>query len=247
MASTALPNSRAPRQRNSAAQVRRGSNQDGPRQQDTAFSMAQLWDGTGFIAQTAVVTFSLSLAGRLLARPLSLFSWHPLSQLLGLVTLLQSILVLQPTHDAGQKRVGQAVHAWLNLASFAAFSAGFAAIYLNKERSAAPHFASLHGALGAALTMLLWAQYAVGFTMWATPALYGGEARARALWKLHRAGGYANLLLILATFGTAADTGFVRNVLKVERWVFYVPMALIAVGVLPRVHVYKMGFGKRKA
>lgn len=174
-----------------------------------------------------------------------LFSWHPLSQISGLFLLVQSILALQPTHTAGQKRVGQAVHAYLNLASFAAFTAGFATIYLNKERNGAEHFTSLHGALGCALTLLLWGQYLVGFTMWATPALYGGAARARSLWKWHRVGGYVNLLLLLATFCTAADTGFVRNALKIESWVFYAPMALIAVGVLPRIHTYKLGFSKK--
>lgn len=161
--------------------------------------------------------------------------------------LVQSILVLQPTHTAGQKRVGQAVHAYLNFFSFLAFTAGFVAIYLNKERNGTAHFTTLHGALGSTLTLFLWGQYAVGFTMWATPALYGGEAKARSFWKLHRAGGYVNLVLMLATFCTAADTGFVRKALKIESWVFYAPMALIAVGVLPRIHPYKLGFSKKKA
>ncbi|OAQ97795.1 hypothetical protein LLEC1_02179 [Akanthomyces lecanii] len=225
--STALSQRSSPTQRKQVAQDKTHPIQDTLQQQEDEFSMAQLWNGeysfhparadsnpvagTGFIAQIAVVTFSLSLSGRLLARPLVLFSWHPLSQISGLFLLVQSILALQPTHTAGQKRVGQALHAYLNLASFAAFTAGFAAIYLNKSRSGAEHFASLHGALGCALTLSLWGQYLVGFTMWATPALYGGAARARAIGS----------------------------------WVFYVPMALIAVGVLPRIHTYKLGFSKK--
>lgn len=83
--------------------------------------------------------------------------------------------------------------------------------------------------------------------MWALPALYGGEARAKAIWKYHRIGGYVNLILLLATFCTAASTGFVRNALKIEAWVFYAPMALAAVGVLPRIHAYKLGLAKAKA
>ncbi|KAM3515271.1 hypothetical protein NHJ13051_009982 [Beauveria bassiana] len=35
------------------------------------------------------------------------------------------------------------------------------------------HLVTPHGALGVTLTILLRGQYAVGFTMWATPALYG--------------------------------------------------------------------------
>lgn len=166
--------------------------------------------------------------------------------------------MLQPTRTAGQKRVGQTVHAALNFASFTAFAAGFCAIYLNKERNAAAaagagaasvvaHFTTLHGALGATLTAMLAGQHVVGLTMWAVPALYGGEARARSMWKLHRASGYVSLLLLLATFGTAAGTGFVRNALEIESWVFYVPMALIAVGVLPRIHASKLGFSTKKA
>ncbi|KAM3512906.1 hypothetical protein MY11210_003462 [Beauveria gryllotalpidicola] len=246
--SSAISQGSAPIQRNKAAEANPQSNHGKSQQPEIAFSMAQLWDGTAFIAQTAVVTFSLSLSGRLLARPLTLFSWHPLSQLLGLFLLLQSVLVLQPTRTAGQKRVGQTVHAALNIASFVAFAAGFCAIYLNKERNgAAAHFTTLHGTLGATLTTMLAGQHLVGLTMWAAPALYGGEARARSVWKLHRAGGYVSLLLLLATFSTAAGTGFVRDALKVESWVFYVPMALIAVGVLPRIHLYKLGFSTKKA
>ncbi|KAM3534339.1 hypothetical protein MY4038_002437 [Beauveria bassiana] len=252
--SSAISQGSAHMQRNKAAEVNAQANHGQPHQPEIAFSMAQLWDGTAFIAQTAVVTFSLSLSGRLLARPLTLFSWHPLSQLLGLFLLLQSVLVLQPTRTAGQKRVGQTVHAALNFASSAAFTAGFCAIYLNKERNGAAagaasvaHFTTLHGALGATLTAMLAGQHVVGLTMWAVPALYGGEARARSVWKLHRASGYVSLLLLLATFGTAAGTGFVRNALKIESWVFYVPMALIAVGVLPRIHTSKLGFSTKKA
>ncbi|OAA58185.1 Cytochrome b561, eukaryote [Cordyceps fumosorosea ARSEF 2679] len=211
-----------------------------PRQQDDAFTMAQLWSGAGFIAQAAVVTFALSLSGRVLSQPLSLFSWHPLSQVFGLFLLVQSILVLQPTRTAAQRRVGQCVHAWLNAASLVAFAAGFTAVYANKQRNGAPHFASNHGALGATLTTLLGGQYLVGFAMWVVPALRG------RVWRLHRAAGYVSLLLLLATFCTAADTGFVRNVLRIEAWVFYAPMALVAVGVLPRIQLSKLGFKKRK-
>ncbi|TQV91216.1 cytochrome b561 [Cordyceps javanica] len=246
--STALFQGQAPGQRlKTAAEVQATPpDQDTTRQQDDAFSMAQLWNGTGFIAQAAVVTFALSLSGRVLARPLTLFSWHPLAQVLGLVAVVQSILVLQPARAGGQRRVGRAVHAWLNLASLAAFTGGFAAIYLNKERGNAVHFATTHGAIGAALTVLLWGQHLVGLAVWAAP--YGG-GRARTLLLLtraHRVAGYANLLLLLATFGTAAGTGFVRNALKVEPWVFYVPMALIAVGVLPRIRAHKLGLTRKK-
>ncbi|KAJ6784600.1 hypothetical protein PWT90_10231 [Aphanocladium album] len=236
--SSAVSKGAAPVQRAKAAEDKSQSKEDEPQQREQVFGMAQLWDGTAFIAQTAVITFSLSLSGRVLSRPLNLFSWHPLSQIFGLVLLIQSILVLQPTHTAGQKRVGQAVHAYLNLGSFVALTAGFVAIYLNKERNNAAHFTTLHGALGCTLTLFLWGQYLVGFTMWATPALYGGEAKAKSFWKLHRIGGYVNFLLLLATFCTAADTGFVRKALKIESWVFYAPMALIAINTLSISHSF---------
>ena len=177
-----------------------------------------------------------------LTKPFILFSWHPLAQSAGILLLTQSILVLQPAHSAGQKRLGQTIHASLNFASFLVLAGGVGVIEYNKISSNGQHFKSVHGYLGviAACTLLL--QYFVGFTMWATPALYGGQARAMSLWKYHRFSGYATLVLLLATVCTASDTGFVQNVLKVGLTTLAVPCAMVLIGALPRVHMYKFGF-----
>ncbi len=200
--------------------------------------------GTAFVAQSGIAMLTVIIWTSVLTKPFILFSWHPLAQSAGILLLIQSILVLQPTHSAEQKRVGQTVHAYLNFTSFLVLAGGVGVIEYNKISSNGPHFKSVHGYLGATAACVLLLQYFVGFTMWATPALYGGQARARSMWKYHRFSGYATLILLLATVCTAADTGYVQYVLKVGLWTLAVPSGLILVGVLPRVHLYKFGFKK---
>lgn len=115
-------------------------------------------------------------------------------------------------------------------------------IEYNKISSNGQHFKSVHGYLGVIAACILLLQYFVGFTMWATPALYGGQARAKSVWKYHRFSGYAILILLLATVCTASDTAFVHNVLKVGLPTLAVPCAMVLIGTLPRMHMYKFGF-----
>lgn len=171
-----------------------------------------------------------------------LFSGHPLAQSLGVLLLVQSILSLQPTHTAEQKKTGQVVHASLNLAAFLALGAGVGIIEYNKISGGNPHFHSVHGYMGVATSFVLLAQYAVGFTMWAVPALYGGEERAKSVWKYHRWSGYFVLLLLLATVCTATQTDYIRDVLKIKFWAVVLLSVLIVVGVFPRIQKRKLGF-----
>ncbi|KGQ05086.1 hypothetical protein BBAD15_g9664 [Beauveria bassiana D1-5] len=251
--SSAFSQGSAPIQRNKAAEVNAQANQGQPHQPEIAFSMAQLWDdcrrhlfpvpvreapGT---APDALLVASAITAPRPVpappVRPRAAAHAHRWpearrpdrarrAQFCLLYRLCRRLLRHLPQQGAQRGRG-------------AAAGAGAASVVA--------HFTTLHGALGATLTAMLAGQHVVGLTMWAVPALYGGEARARSMWKLHRASGYVSLLLLLATFGTAAGTGFVRNALEIESWVFYVPMALIAVGVLPRIHASKLGFSTKKA
>jgi cytochrome b-561 len=175
-------------------------------------------------------------------KPLILFSGHPLAQSTGILILVQSILSLQPTHSAEQKRVGQIVHASLNLFAFLVFVTGVTIIEYNKVASNGPHFHSVHGYLGVITSIILLVQYLVGFTMWATPKLYGGEARAKAVWKYHRFSGYFVLLLLLATACSATETDYNKNVLKVKLWATILLSVVIIAGVAPRIQMQKLGF-----
>lgn len=198
--------------------------------------------GTGILAQLGIVLLVALIWASVLTKKLILFSAHPLLQSLAVLTLTQSILTLQPTHTAEQKRIGQRIHASLNLVAFLLLVAGVTIIEYNKFASHGPHFHSIHGYLGVITSIFLLLQYLVGFTMWATPALYGGEHKAKSIWKYHRYSGYLALVLLLATVVSAVDTDFNRNVLKLKLWATALLSLLVLVGVLPRIQKQKLGF-----
>ena len=176
-----------------------------------------------------------------------MFSAHPLLQSVAVFALIQSVLFLQPTHTAEQKRLGQLVHAWLNLLAFLLLVAGIVIIEYNKYVSHGEHFHSVHAYFGVTTSALLALQYFVGFTMWATPWLYGGEARARSVWKYHRISGYTTLLLLLATVAYATGTDYNVNVLRIQWWAMLLGVGLVVAGIASRVQVQKLGFPARPA
>ncbi|KAL0940777.1 cytochrome b561 [Colletotrichum truncatum] len=199
--------------------------------------------GTGVIAQFGAVILLAMIWASVLTKDLILFSGHPLAQSLAIFTLIQSILSLQPTHTPDQKRVGQRVHAVLNLLAFLFLVTGVTIIEYNKYlQGPGSHFHSVHGYLGVILSIILLLQYLVGFTMWATPKLYGGEDRAKSIWKYHRMSGYAVLVLLLITVATATDTPYNANVLKLKLWAVVVTSLLVLIGIIPRVQKQKLGF-----
>lgn len=189
-----------------------------------------------------VVLLTILIWASVLSKPLILFSAHPLLQSLAVLTLAQSVLSLQPTHTADQKRTGQRVHAILNLVAFLMLVAGVTIIEYNKFSNNGAHFHSVHGYLGVITSVILLLQYGVGFTMWATPALYGGENNAKAIWKYHRWSGYTIFVLLLATVVSAVETDFNHNVLKMKLWAVVLLSVIILVGVVPRIQKQKLGF-----
>jgi len=119
--------------------------------------------------------------------------------------------------------------------------AGVTIIEYNKEKSHGQHFHSVHGYLGVMTSMVLLLQYLVGFTMWATPKLYGGEQNAKAIWKYHRISGYLSLVLLLATINSATQTYYTEHVLKLKLWATLILSVLVVVGVFPRIQKQKVG------
>lgn len=197
--------------------------------------------GTAGIAQFGAILLFILIWVTIFTKPLSLFSGHPLAQSLAILTLIQSILFLQPTHTAEQKRIGQRVHASLNLLAFLFLVTGVVIIEYNKVRSGHGHFSSVHGYLGVITSIVIGAQYLVGFTMWATPVLYGGVDNAKVLYKYHRWSGYLILILLLATVAAATETSYNLSVLKLKLWAMILLSVLVLVGVFPRIHKYKLG------
>lgn len=194
------------------------------------------------MTQLGVLLLTVLIWASVFTKPFILFSWHPLAQSLAILTLVQSILLLQPTHTPEQKRTGQRVHASLNLVAFLLLVAGVTIIEYNKIVNKGVHFHSAHGYLGVITAIILMLQYLVGFTMWATPVLYGGVDNAKSMWKYHRMSGYFLLVILLVTVCSATQTEYNENVLKIRPWATILLSVLILAGTFPRIQKQKLGF-----
>ncbi|KAK3683765.1 eukaryotic cytochrome b561-domain-containing protein [Podospora appendiculata] len=216
-------------------------------QKDDAPMINNLYLGTGAVAQAGGVLLLVVIWGCVFLHPtLPLVTPHPLLQSLGVFTLTQAILILQPTNTPTAKLLGARAHAALHLLSFMLFASGVAVIETNKHVNRGEHFHSLHGYLGAATGIVLLAQYLFGFFMWAVPAAFGGVDRAKATWRYHRYAGYVVLLLVLATVLSATDTDYNKGVLKIKTWSVALAVAMIVLGVFPRIQLSKLGIQRSR-
>jgi hypothetical protein len=209
-----------------------------------------LYLGTGWIALAGgLLLVAVVWAGVFLHPLLPLVSPHPLLQSAGLLTSTLAVLVLQPTWSPETKRRGQYAHAALNGLSFLIYAAGVGVILVNKARSSDPHphFHSVHGYLGVVSVALLLGQYAVGFGMWAVPGVFGGEERAKRVWKYHRWSGYVVYLLLLATVVAATYTPYNVHLLDIKTWSVVVSALLLVVGIYPRISIAKLGIRRPEA
>ncbi|KAK3948844.1 eukaryotic cytochrome b561-domain-containing protein [Pseudoneurospora amorphoporcata] len=203
--------------------------------------------GTAWLSQLGALLLLVTTWSAVFLHKLGvLISPHPLLQSLGTFLLIQAILILQPTSTPAAKRTGQRIHASLHLLSFLSFISGITVIETNKHVNHNAHLHSLHGYLGVITGTLLFAQYMFGIGIWLVPGIFGGEEKAKALWKYHRYGGYLLLVLVLATIGAAADTDYSKGVLKIEGWTFGLGIALVVVGVFPRVQLRKLGIDRSR-
>jgi hypothetical protein len=164
------------------------------------------------------VLLTASVWASIFLHPLILFSAHPLLNSAGILVLTQSILVLQPTHTAGQKRQGTISHAWLNNFGLDFLVAGLIIIEVNKFNHDGTHFESPHAILGLTTYILLAIQTFVGFTQYFVPQLYGGVEKAKSIYKWHRISGYVVLVFLLATAAAATQTDFNKTTLDIKLW-----------------------------
>jgi len=198
--------------------------------------------GTGVVAQAGVWILTAIVWGAVLSNPVMLFSAHPLLNSAAVLFYTQAILVLQPTHTKEQKRHGTYWHAGLNQVALSSAIAGLVIIEYNKIDHGGVHFESPHAILGLITYILLFIQAFVGITQYFTPALYGGEDNAKALYKYHRVSGYVILVLMLATVCAATQTTFNVNVLGMQLWAVIVASVVLLIGVVPRIKKQKFGF-----
>ncbi|KAG6057594.1 hypothetical protein E4U17_001149 [Claviceps sp. LM77 group G4] len=212
----------------------------------SASIMQSYFIGTGIVAELGIIILCLNIWAHIWMNPVIFFSGHPIAMTIALFILVQSILTLQPISTPRQKRLGQYIHASLNLVAFAGLVTGAVIIEVNKVRGRGPHFHSLHAYVGVSTLLLITGQYLVGFTMWATPRLYGGVDNAKKLYKYHRYGGYVVLVLLLTAVCTAMKTDYVVGVLGIGVWGVVVSAVLVLVGILPRIQKQKLGLGVRR-
>lgn len=194
------------------------------------------------LALLSAVAFSiLTIISALSFRPFIPFLIHPIAQSLCLLFVTMAILVLQPTHTAAQKEKGQKAHAVLMMLSLLCIFVGVSGIEYNKIISNGPHFHSPHGTMGILAVAWFLFQYVWGFTMLNTTSLYGGDAKAKAVWKHHRTAGYLLFLFMVGAVIAAGKTTFVEaNMYSVVAPA--VLGALMILGVFARVRKEKMGF-----
>jgi hypothetical protein len=177
--------------------------------------------------------------------PLILFSAHPLLNSAAILVLTQSILILQPTHTATQKRQGTIAHFTANNLALDLLIAGLVVIEYNKFSHGGVHFDSPHAILGLITYIVLAIQAFVGFTQYFVPQLYGSVSKAKSLYKWHRISGYIVLTLLLATATAATQTDYNKNVLHIKIWAVIMTALLVLIGVLPRIKKQKLGLGPK--
>ncbi|PHH59933.1 hypothetical protein CDD81_2364 [Ophiocordyceps australis] len=201
--------------------------------------------GTAIVAQIGVIMAAAVVWGYILAKPLNLASGHALVQSAAFFVLVQSILIQQPSRTAEQKHTGRQAHLLLNIIALLLLITGVVLIEYNKISAGNAHFHSVHAYLGVTTLCIIAVQYLVGVTMWLTPRLYGGEERAKSVWKYHRWSGYFLLLLLGCTVSAAAVTDYIKLVLKVPTWPVILGSVLVIVGVYPRIQKQKLGIASQ--
>jgi len=213
------------------------------KQQDGAPLWANLWIGTGVVAQAGIWILAAIVWGAVFSHKLIYFSAHPLLNSAGILLATQAALILQPTNTPTQKRQGAYIHAALHLLSFGSLLAGLIIIEQNKFGHGGTHFESPHAILGLITYLLLLIQALVGFTQFFTPKLYGSLENAKKVYKYHRASGYVILTTALATVAAATQTDYVKGDLGIQLWAVIVASVVTLAGVLPRIKKQKLGLG----
>ncbi|KAK6343199.1 hypothetical protein TWF730_010799 [Orbilia blumenaviensis] len=212
--------------------------------EDAAF-WGNLFMGTGFLAQIGLLVLVLTIWISVSSLPVGLFTYHPLFNSVAIVLLVQSILLLQPTHTPDQKVKGAIIHSILVGIALLLFIGAGVTIALNKIRIKHAHFDSPHAILGLTTYILIFAQAAVGFAQFYTPRVFGSVEKAKTIYKYHRIAGYTIQILLVVTLLAASRTAFALGPLKLKTWKVAIGSGLIVLGVIPRIKKEKLGFKRQ--
>ncbi|KZT53208.1 hypothetical protein CALCODRAFT_440440 [Calocera cornea HHB12733] len=174
------------------------------------------------------------------------FAYHPTFQSLGIAVMVVAIETLQPTATPLSKKLGLVRHQNLQIAALVLLSLGTSTMVINKITHSAPHITTWHASFGLVSYIWLWVQSTIGAaSVWWKGVAFGGEVKAKRMWKWHRISGYAMLLWMMATVFLAGEySDWARGVSgPVFRGLgFGVSLVLVLVGVLGRMRVGKMRF-----
>ncbi|KAI0361933.1 hypothetical protein OH77DRAFT_4834 [Trametes cingulata] len=198
----------------------------------------------------AVVAIGVSTWGITFANhptALGLFFFHPILQSLALAVFTYAILTLQPTSQAKTKAAGLTRHQLVILAiGVPAISLGTFAIVYRKSLHGHAHFTTWHGTIGIVSVAWMVVQIILGGgSVWFGGRLFGGNPRAKLVWKYHRLSGYLlfPLFLVAAHLGGAWSTWATKGSPYVVRLLAYTisPVVLFA-AILARMRTSKMQF-----
>ncbi|KIP09252.1 hypothetical protein PHLGIDRAFT_126414 [Phlebiopsis gigantea 11061_1 CR5-6] len=130
------------------------------------------------------------------------FAWHPLLQSAAVALFTYGILTLQPASYAKSKAAGLTRHQLaMAVTGFPVAFLGYAAMFFNKILASRAHFTTWHGTFGLITFILMTVQLILGGgSVWLNGALFGGNPKAKLVWKYHRAVGYLTLFFFMLTF-----------------------------------------------
>ncbi|KAI0807172.1 hypothetical protein C8Q74DRAFT_1213187 [Fomes fomentarius] len=179
-----------------------------------------------------IATWVMTLANN--PTSLGLFFFHPILQTLSIAIFTYGILTLQPTSQAKTKAAGLTRHQLAMIAlGVPAIGFGTFAIFWRKYLHESSHFTTWHGVMLG------------GGSVWFNGRLFGGNPKAKLVWKYHRLSGYVlfPLFLLAAHLGGAWSNWSVGNSAYVVRLLAFTvsPIVLFA-AVLVRVRTSKMQF-----
>lgn len=129
------------------------------------------------------------------------FAWHPLLLSLAIALFTYGILTLQPTSQARTKAAGLARHQLaMIILGIPLALLGFLAIFFTKIAHGRAHFTTWHAISGITTIVALVAQVVLGGgSVWFNGRLFGGNPKAKSIWKYHRVVGYVTFFMLLLT------------------------------------------------
>jgi len=211
------------------------------RKGDTLAKYAALISVLVFFITTWIVILSNN------PKSLGWFPVHPLLQSLSLSLFTYGILTLQPTSHPETKKAGLARHqVAMLLFGFPAIVLGTSSMIYNKYTHGAPHFTSWHGRFGLVAIIWIVLQISIGAgSVWFGGTVFGGGAKAKAVYKYHRLSGYVLFLWLLVTVHLAGawSTWMVDHTAFVTSFIAYtIAPAIVLMSVYARMRTSKMIF-----